>query len=339
MPFEPASPWSDPGYTRAGPPRNPDLVSIDPGVFAEQPPPATGMWGLIQRGIGSALTGEFMDPTGEIGAAGEEYVRGMAQSLVRDIRDLADHPENLIGAGNLGMARTPRGRPGDWLRAIPSQRDPGPGRARLDELVSGMTGWQRQAAEHVRRVYDDIGVPVRRARLSPDGTLYVETPQPSMPANRFNVVTVRIPTDGHVGAPLPREVGPNFFDMGSISGRDAFRGPDMQNWSDIVTRNVGGGLYANFDNIAAALRWRYSSGLVRQDQVPRGEGQRSKPEPAPAETPTPVADDASPPRFLAVLPPTQTQAPPDPDGIPNDDWRQPEMLERFFGGLGLPMVH
>src|SRR5262245_20513817 len=82
------------------------------------PPPTTGLWGLMQQLFGSAVSGEFLDPTGRMAEGSRDYLRMMGSRVLEDVADLAEHPENLIGPGPLGVARVPGAISAELLRDV-----------------------------------------------------------------------------------------------------------------------------------------------------------------------------------------------------------------------------
>jgi hypothetical protein len=103
-----------------------------------------------------------------------------------------------------------------------------------------------------------------------DGTLYVrfESPDnPRPPGTPYPTVRIPVDQERHVGnRPKTAERG-NLFDTGISS--------PAREGHPASTFNAGGGSYADWENLAAALRWRLSRSpdgqwLVSPDQAPQG---------------------------------------------------------------------
>lgn len=122
------------------------------------------------------------------------------------------------------------------------------------------------------------GVPVEKTQQASTGTVYLRARDPnasqSATGSRFEV---RIPPeDGHGGRVLPRDVKPgNYFDTTPEAPRkqfDRIMAPRV---------NEGGGMYSEWDNLEAALKWRTSRApngqwLIRPDQAPRSIEKQSR---------------------------------------------------------------
>lgn len=107
-----------------------------PDPLATYSEPA-GMWGLARRLFGSAMTGDYLSRGGRRDI--EDYTNMMAQSAARDVRELAAHPENLVGTGNLGIFAGPTARTANHALLRRAQEMLAAGRNR-DEIWHE-TGW------------------------------------------------------------------------------------------------------------------------------------------------------------------------------------------------------
>lgn len=77
-----------------------NALLMPPEPPLEQP---NGLLGLAQRIFGSAMTGDYWSRGGRRDV--EDYASSMARTAGEQVLDLARHPENLIGPGNLGIVR------------------------------------------------------------------------------------------------------------------------------------------------------------------------------------------------------------------------------------------
>lgn len=159
---------------------------------------------------------------------------------------------------------------------------------------------ERPSVERVLGVLRDLDVPVGNVRRhGADNTAYIDVPDPAT----GQTVVIRVSADGHVGFPKGKRLTePNYFDTGSLPMDRPLRDPSVidpavrQARIDRVTRNEGGGLYADMDNLRDAIAWRFSRDLVPPEQAPRTQRiPRDTPEAPPPQS----AADPAQPRLLS----------------------------------------
>jgi hypothetical protein len=136
--------------------------------------------------------------------------------------------------------------------------------------------------QDVLKFLKDAGVPARKFEAS-TGTEYVQFKDPNVPKGAQPPVineppVVRIPKDGHSARPATDAQVANRFDTAP---------PHKKFWRfSAPTENRGGGSYEDWENLAAALKWRTSRSpdgqfLIRPDQEPRGARYSGAPKPEP----------------------------------------------------------
>lgn len=128
------------------------------------------------------------------------------------------------------------------------------------------------------------GVPVEKVQEASTGSTYVHVRDPNARAGApGSRVEVRIPPeDGHGGRILPRDVkAGNYFDTTPEAPKKTF--PRIM----APRVNEGGGMYSEWDNLEAALKWRTSRAPNGQWLIPPDKAPRSLREGPPPQSVTP----------------------------------------------------
>lgn len=128
------------------------------------------------------------------------------------------------------------------------------------------------------------GVPIEKVETAKTGSTYVKVRDPNAasdaPGARVNIRVA--PEDGHGGRILPRDVkAGNYFDTTPEAPRKEF--PRIM----APRVNEGGGMYSEWDNLEAALKWRTSRSPDGQFLIPPDKAPRSLREGPPPRSVTP----------------------------------------------------